>query len=454
MINPSVAPALSPAPASAGDPAAAAPSVDDLSGAFAAIFSEAAAVSDPTSALPAAQVATVKAPLLIDPGKATGKVLPDIAVALMPDLKAAPEETGEADTASDAPADTSLEIGDGSAADPADTLLAVLAVLPPIPVNPNISAPVLSAKALLASGPVSVQVPVSVQAPVSVQVQTLPATTANPAAAVMGDGAPLQTALAALTPLPSAKTPPRPVGTGTAPDIALPAAPAQPVVTALPEEVRLGPIAVVSAQNPKAAAMAAPPSGAPILATEQKSPTTAQPPVATASAAVTTTNANPALAAAQLQADNPARQTSTPLATPLATQALSTNEPHPAPASAPTERLAELPALARAASSETAQPLTLSPATAPVPVTTAGAAASQAEPQGPQDFATLVGKIAEAREAAGAQVVAPRSRIVSSARFRCNSGQRAMVSPLPWPAPTLRSTPPSTPGLRPRWPAR
>ncbi|WP_395328970.1 hypothetical protein WBP06_14150 [Novosphingobium sp. BL-8H] len=391
MMIPSSPSVASSSPASTGKAAANAPSNGVANGGFAAILTDAAAGTGTTETPPAGPTAAAKAAPVVasesgdpgDPGKATGKALPGVAAAtLVKDIKTASGEAEDADAQSDTPPDSP----DGAEIDPADTLLAVLAVLPPVTLDPaktpatGASVNTIAVSSATASGP-AIQSPLTV-----VTQQSVAPPDVLPAKADAGQ----DSGAGANTP---ASVVPMKVG-----------------VPASLEQVRLAPIEVAPANSPTSQTVKVPAAATPLSATATgESLPDAQP---KAAPQAQTATAMPTPPAANTAAGVPPPPPVNDPAAPQTRVAASVAEQSAVPGergSAPADRQAEVPTLVRVASNEAA-PLA-QPFAAPhlaattTPVATPGNAAPQDSVPGPQDFATLVGKITEAREAAGAQVV-------------------------------------------------
>lgn len=382
MIPSSPSAAPSPASASSGKAAGAASATAPSSG-FAAILGDAAAPETGAVAVVSADAAAektapAKAAATATPGKTPGKALPDIAAAaLNPEIRIAQGDSDETtdtspETDADADAGQASDTTDATSLDAADTLMAVLAVLAPVaPVVAEKNAPAVSAQPTPAAMPTAV-----VSAP---------------------KAASTRTALAVLAQLPAADA----GNVGNA--IATPATPTSPQptqVAASVEQVRLASIEVSPAAGSKAEPASTAPAPIPVAAVLDAQPK-----------ATPATPGTPPAAAAPAQ---PAQPAPSPLTTDPAAPARAAATVVPAQvaasdnSTAPAERQPELPALTRAATLETSQTLTLPQQTvqaAAPPASVGNSATPQDVPQGPQDFATLVSRIAEAREAAGTQVV-------------------------------------------------
>ncbi|TCM18859.1 hypothetical protein EDF56_104393 [Novosphingobium sp. PhB165] len=343
----------------AGSPTGSTPSGTENAG-FAAILDGAAGrVPIAVKAISA----EVDAAVVPTPGKTTGKALPDIAAAaLAQSAEAAPAKADNRDT----PSDPTVDADDAKDIDPAEALLAILAVLSPIPAKPAPQpAAAQSPAAFVAAKPVGVG-------------PSAPATTV----ALMADvGAPKaalpDTAGAAVL---------------TTPQAAASTAFAQ---------VQLAPIETTSADNPKNGAAPPHPVLAALSAQAPTPPTPTSPTEPTQPATASPSTAPVDAGGATVQptvADRPAQM-------PAASTAVAQTDER---ATLPADRQPAPPSLHDASAGEIGQPLApsqvpLAHASAPVPAAT-GAISRDTAPA-PQDFATLVSRIAEAREAAGSQVV-------------------------------------------------
>lgn len=395
MIIPST-PLPTPASTAASTPEAPSTeaSVGATNGGFAAIFTEAAAavvagVAETSQAIQTEQVLPAKTMAVIAPGKETGKGLPDVAAAaLAKQIKVA---AGDDADGTDVPPDPDTETADEADVDPADTLLAVLATLPTIPTERTALPETLPTTAT------------------PVQTIALPTATGNSAPS---QSAPAQSAPAVPPQMAAAEvgtTLPIPGADSDGPTLTAPVRTAAP---ARVEQIVLAPIEVAAPDGPPNGKASAPTIAAAasvpvatVLEAQPKAAAETQNRIATAPAPATTT-----ATAATAASTAPPQKTAdpAPLLRMTAEQPAPTGTRGSALAAQAGEQPTEPSTFARPAANEAIQPLTLTQiaigTAAPRAAATTGAT-PQAAVQQPQDFAALVGKIAEAREAAGTQVV-------------------------------------------------
>lgn len=360
-------------------------------GSFSAILEDAGTATPPTSdtsavtgdeaALLAASVAGGK------PGKASGKILP----VATDDQPAEVKSDVEGDAEGDAKRGTDAISPD--APTPVDIPLALATILPfAVPADP---APAVT------SSPKTATADLASQAPTQSRLSTLPAT-ATATAKGLANSSASERALALhgllLQPGTPAATMPdvvAPEATGTEPTLPngasspTPALPAQAVPAADPAiaATKLAPIEVLADAAPATAAQLEARSPRAVQATQAAPKAESLP----AAPNATATPVQAAAASAQFQADGDAPQSE------------ADSQQRPTHVADTTEALDQIPAITRPSTPAAASPL---PAvTDPAPIQHTGSIQPKAAIEAPQDFGTLVARLAEAREAANPQVV-------------------------------------------------